>query len=112
LLFLLPLPWTGPVITPVMIAVMLVVAGTLLVYLDERGYRIRLRWYDFAVEFFFATLLIIAFCWDWKNIMRLPGETSYSGIPNPFFWSLFLPAYAASVIYFFVRIAQIVRRGS
>jgi hypothetical protein len=39
LLFYVPLPWVGPVITPVLIALTMVVVGSLIIYFDEKGFR-------------------------------------------------------------------------
>ncbi len=107
LLFYVPLPWVGPVITPVLIAMALVGAGSLIVYYDKKGYVIRWRWYDMAIEFSCGLLLIAAFCWDWKNILQIPGHVTRSGIPNPFAWWLYIPAYLFSTIYFLIRLKQI-----
>ncbi len=107
LLFYVPLPWVGPVITPVLIAMALVGAGSLIVYYDKKGYVIRWRWYDMAIEFSCGLLLIAAFCWDWKNILQIPGHVTRSGIPNPFAWWLYIPAYLFSIIYFLIRLKQI-----
>ena len=110
LLFYVPLPWVGPVISPVLIALAMIVAGSIIVYYQERGYTIAWRWYDMAVELGFGLLMIIAFCWDWKNIIQLPGDTQRTGIPNPFAWWLYLPAYFLAVVYFSVRMRQVVNR--
>ena len=110
ILFLLPLPWVGPVITPVLIALAMSVAGTLIIYYNERGFDIRFSWYDWLIELGCAFLLIVAFCWDWKNIIQLPDGSGYSGIPNPFLWGLFLPAYLFSVAYFGIRLRQILSK--
>jgi hypothetical protein len=109
LLFYIPLPWVGPVITPVLISITMIAAGTALIYADLRGYAIRWRWYDWGIELGCGLLLIVAFCWDWKNILRAPDGTHYSGIPNPFAWWLFLPAYLFALIYFAVRLNQTIR---
>ena len=108
LLFFVPLPWVGPVITPVIIALTMIVAGWLLVYLDDKGYRIAWRWYDIAIELGFGFLIIIAFCWDWRNIIQMPGDVTRTGIPNPFAWWLYLPAYLCAVVYFVIRLKKIV----
>ena len=42
----------------------------------------------------------------------MPDGTPYSGIPNPFAWWLFLPAYLFALIYFAVRLNQTIRAGS
>jgi hypothetical protein len=108
LLFFVPLPWVGPVITPVLIALTMAAAGSLIIYYEEKGCVIAWRWYDWVIELGCGILMIVAFCWDWKNIIRLPGSVTYTGIPNPFAWWLYLPAYIFSLIYFFVRFRRIV----
>ncbi|MDB9822676.1 hypothetical protein OAC89_03155 [Deltaproteobacteria bacterium] len=104
ILFLLPLPWVGPVITPVLIALAMIGAGTLIIYYDEKGHNIQFFWYDWTIVLGCGLLMIVAFCWDWKNIIRLPGAVEHSGIPNPFLWELYLPAYIFSVVYFAFRL--------
>ncbi len=111
LLFFIPLPWVGPVISPILIAAAMVTAGTLILYLEEKGYEIAWRWYDWAVELIFALLMIVAFCWDWKNIIRLPDGVVRDGMPNPFAWWLYLPALILSVLYFAIRIGKIAVPG-
>ena len=106
LLFFIPLPWVGPVITPLLIAITMVVAGFLIIYYDENGCVFHWRWYDWVIELGCGFLMIVAFCWDWKNIMRVPDGVLHSGIPNPFTWWLYLPAYIFSVVYFTVRLKQ------
>jgi hypothetical protein len=111
LLFYVPLPWVGPVITPVLIAVTMLVAGTTILYFDEKGVPIRWRWYDLAFELFLGFLMIVAFCWDWKNIIQMPGDPSRTGIPNPFAWWLYSPAYICALVYFVARLRQFVRES-
>ncbi len=112
LLFYVPLPWVGPVITPVLIAIAMVVAGSLLIYLDESDCSIKWRWYDLVIEFSLAIVLIVAFCWDWKNIIQLPGDIQRTGIPNPFAWWLYLPAFITACVYFGVRLKSVTKKGN
>ena len=109
LLFLIPLPWVGPVITPIFIALMLIVAGSLIIYIEEQGFEIQFCWYDWVIELGCAALLIVAFCWDWKNIIQYPDGILRSGIPNPFAWWLYLPAYIFAVLYFILRFSRIIK---
>lgn len=108
LLFYVPLPWVGPVITPVLIALTMTAAGTALIVLDENGIEVRWRWFDLVVEFFFALLLIISFCLDWKNIIQMSGDPSHTGIPNPFAWWLYTPALLLSILYFCLRLKHFI----
>lgn len=112
LLFYIPLPWVGPVITPVLIASTMTAAGTLLIALQDRGVRIRWRRVDWVVEMGCAFLLIVSFCWDWKNILRVPDGIPRTGIPVSFAWWLFVPAYLCAAIYFAVRLGQAVAAGN
>ncbi len=111
LLFYVPLPWVGPVMTPLLIAVAMVTAGSLIIFYEEKGYDIHLHWYDIPVELFCGLLMIVAFCWDWKNIMQIPGDVERTGIPNPFAWWLYIPAYLFSIVYFVVTMRRIVVSG-
>jgi len=111
LLFYVPLPWVGPVITPLLIASTMVTAGSLIVYYDQKGYAIRWQWSDLVIELGCGLLMIVAFCWDWRNILQVPGDVARSGIPNPFAWWLFLPAYLISIVYFAVKLRQMLLTG-
>ena len=44
LLFYVPLPWVGPVITAICIAVAMATAGSFMIYFDDRGYDLRWRY--------------------------------------------------------------------
>ncbi|MGA8180577.1 MAG: hypothetical protein WB792_10990 [Desulfobacterales bacterium] len=111
LLFYVPLPWVGPVITPLLISMAMVTGGSLMIYYDDKGYDIRLRWYDMAVELGCGLLMITAFCWDWKNIIQIPGDIKRTGIPHPFAWWLFLPAYVFSMVYFAMMMRRMMMTG-
>ena len=111
ILFLLPLPWVGPVITPVLIALAMTAAGTIIIYMEEKGHEIRFCWYDWTIVMLCGLLMIVAFCWDWKNIVQLPGDANRTGIPNPFFWELYLPPYLISVFYFVFRLKQNIKKA-
>lgn len=108
LLFLIPLTWVGPVITPVLIALVMAAAGSLIIFYDEKGIKIKIRWYDWVIVMGCGLLMIVAFCWDWKNIIRIPDGVERSGIPNPFAWWLYLPAYIFSVVYVAGRLKKII----
>jgi hypothetical protein len=111
LLFYVPLPWVGPVIAPLLISLAMAAGGSLMIFYDGKGYDIHLRWYDLAVELGCGLLMIAAFCWDWKNIIQIPGGIKRTGIPNPFAWRLFLPAYSCSILYFVMMMKRIIING-
>jgi hypothetical protein len=79
ILFLIPLPWVGPVWAPVLVACSMVVCG--LISLRAGGIRGRLPHWSGVLTG--AVVIIVAFVWDFRN-------TSAGGLPNPFNWPLFL----------------------
>ncbi len=79
ILFLIPLPWVGPVWAPVLVALSMIVCG--LISLRLGGLRTTaLHWAGVLAG---AAVIVIAFVWDFRN-------TSAGGLPNPFNWPLFL----------------------
>ncbi len=82
ILFLLPVPWVGPVIAPVLVAVSMILAGTLILWRESAGRPIRFRWFHWGAIFGGAAVLVVAFCWDHQN-------ATAGGWPNPFHWPLF-----------------------
>jgi hypothetical protein len=82
----------------------------MLIYYGSKEIYFMWHWYDGIVELILCVLMIVAFCWDWKNIMQLPGDTVYSGVPNPFSWWLYLPAYICAVGYFIWRIVTMLNQ--
>ena len=79
ILFLIPLPWVGPVWAPVLVACSMIVCG--LISLRAGG--IRGRFPHWSGVLAGALVIIVAFVWDFRN-------TSAGGLPNPFNWPLFL----------------------
>lgn len=111
LLFYVPLPWVGPVITPVAIALAMVASGSLIIYYDTKGYDVRWRWYDMVVELSCGLVMIVAFCWDWRNILQVPGDSERTGIPSSFAWWLYLPAFLFAIVWFVAKLRKIIVAG-
>jgi hypothetical protein len=82
LLFLLPLPWVGPVLAPVLVALALNVAGAAMLNREASGRPVLLTGSHWATISTGGLVVIVAFCWDWRNILA-------GGLPNPFPWPLF-----------------------
>lgn len=88
ILFLIPVPWVGPVWSPVVVALSMIVCGLIAL---QRGIRVRLR--DTAIILAGAAIIFAAFIWDFRN-------TSAGGMPNPFNWPLFLAGEIVGLIGF------------
>ncbi len=91
ILFLLPLPWWGPVLAPVSIAFVMIVWGTLVTQFDDRVNEKRWTW---ALSSVGAALALALFMVDaWR---ALPGgrDAVLRVLPTTFHWPLFWLSFA------------------
>ena len=88
ILFLLPVPWVGPVIAPVLVSLAMIGGGVMAL-----ARPIPLRSPHWLAIVGGGVVIIVAFCWDFRN-------TSSGGMPNPFNWPLFLAGLLISVAGF------------
>jgi hypothetical protein len=89
ILFLIPLPWVGPVIAPVIVALTLVVCGLISLRLGGMPARPR-EWMAMIAG---GLIVILSFVWDFRNTMA-------GGLPNPFNWSLFFAGEVIALLGF------------
>jgi hypothetical protein len=82
ILFLIPVPWVGPVIAPVIVSASMIAAGVAVLYREGVGRPIPLGWFHSAAASVGGLLIVAAFCWDWRAAVA--GHW-----PNPFHWPLF-----------------------
>ena len=93
LLFLLPVPWVGPVLAPVLVSLAMIAAGTVTLYRESAGQPIPLRTRHWLSASIGGLLIVLAFGWDFPN-------TSAGRDPNPFHWPLFALGLAVGLTAF------------
>lgn len=94
LLFLIPLPWVGPVLAPLLVAISMVVAGMMVISRERADRPITVGWTNWMAMTVGALIIIIAFCWDYRHIMD-------GGMPRAFPWAIFLAGIATGLAGFF-----------
>jgi hypothetical protein len=95
ILFLIPLPWVGPVWAPIVVALSMILCGG--ASLQTGG--VRLRPPHWAGVLTGALVIIAAFVWDFRNTMS-------GGMPNPFNWPLFAAGEIIGLITFFAAVRR------
>lgn len=89
-LFLIPLPWWGPVLSPVLISLMLIAGGMLTIYFDETG-RVAngglFTWFTCGIG---VLLALYTFMADSIRVIFSGSGTLQTLIPAEFNWPLFL----------------------
>jgi len=79
ILFLTPLPWIGPVIAPVSIAILLVIFGILIVYSSWKGYEFKPPLFSYVLALIGAGSILYSFMRDTDASLRqqLPQPYQY-----------------------------------
>lgn len=100
ILFLIPLPWIGPVLAPVIVSLTMIVCG---LYSIHRG-GLPARPLPWGLMIAGGFVVILSFVWDWRN-------TITGGLPNPFNWPLFAAGEAVAIAGFIVAARNPEYRG-
>jgi hypothetical protein len=95
ILFLIPLPWTGPVLAPVLVSLGLIVAGVAILRTPEEA-RLFLRPIDWAVGSAAGLVVIASFLWNAGDLASDEAALSYP-------WWLFAIGYIGGIAWAFWR---------
>jgi hypothetical protein len=96
-LFLLPLPWWGPVVAPVSIALLLVLWGTLATQSGGRIAAVSFRSVPWALNGLGMALALYVFMSDAIHSLPHGPEATRQVLPTAFNWSLFAVALALMI---------------
>ena len=91
ILFLIPVPWIGPVIAPLLVSLGFIVFGLLLTVRTRRQRPLYIRWWEWALEIIAGLLIILSFTLDWQFAVS-------QGPPEQFRWELFLAGYLLGIM--------------
>jgi len=97
ILFLIPLPWWGPVLSPVLVALLSVVGGALAVVRDDRGRALRPDTAAWAALLAGAVAILYAFMADALHVLPASAEALGRLRPTAFDWPVFLAGYLAMI---------------
>ncbi len=93
ILFLLPVPWTGPVLAPVLVSLTMIGAGLVYFRRESIGRPMRLRGFHWAGAGAGGLMILAAFTWDYRNLIA-------GGMPQSFHWPLFGLGEAVALLAF------------
>jgi len=75
LLFLIPIPWAGPVLAPCIISLNMIFLAFIIIYLQEKNYKVIFKWYDWMLMLFYSLLIISTFTIGYLNLILTTGES-------------------------------------
>ncbi len=82
ILFLVPVPWVGPVLAPVLVSAAMIAAGLWQLRSESHGESIHILFPHWVGILGGAALIIVAFAMDFHNVMS-------GGMPHRFNWGVF-----------------------
>lgn len=98
-LFLLPIPWIAPVLVPVIISLLLILAGVLIIRTEEREGRFRPSPLVWGLSIAGTLVVLFSFMVDTDATLHLQ-------MPRPFRWDIF----AAGVLLYIVSMILVFRK--
>lgn len=96
ILFLLPVPWVGPVWAPVLVSAGMIYAGIVILYRHEKGSPISLGRVFWALEIAAGVVIVISFLIPGQVVLK---ET----VPTHFPWYLFWAGYLTGIGAFKIK---------
>lgn len=105
ILFLLPLPWWGPVLAPVSIAILMILWGTLVTQVNERSGTVHARW-TWASSALGIALALGVFMTDALRALPHGRDAILQVLPAAFNW----PLFATAVLLMATPVAHLVHR--
>jgi hypothetical protein len=93
-LFLIPLPWWGPVLAPVSIALLMISGGTLVVHADRPEHPIWPHWKAWVLNLSGVVLALIIFMLPALQALGRGTSSVRQALPNEFYWLPFIVALA------------------
>jgi hypothetical protein len=74
LLFLIPAPWIGPVLAPVIVSLSMILFCLVIVWLQDKGYEFKIRKQEWFLQIGGCLVIIFSFIYDYVNyILRKAG---------------------------------------
>jgi hypothetical protein len=65
ILFLIPVPWVGPVIAPIIISLSMILLSLLIIYYQEKGKHVTFSFFEWILLIFGSITTMISFMWDY-----------------------------------------------
>jgi hypothetical protein len=122
ILFLIPVPWIGPVLAPVICSMTMILLGVVIIYLQQKNDSFHIKLIEWILMIVGVVIILITFMWDYASIIIKDGLLSrfwvltsdtqllsnvLTFIPTNFGWIAFM----AGEILILASIVMMYRRG-
>ncbi|NOZ61149.1 MAG: hypothetical protein GXO74_05665 [Calditrichaeota bacterium] len=93
LLFLIPAPWAGPVLAPVIVSISLIAGALVILMIEDSGFRFSLQKWEWLPFLMIPLFIFISFILDAPLVLR-------QGIPESYHWELLIAAEILGLLVF------------
>ncbi len=122
ILFLIPFPWIGPVLAPIISSLSMIVFALILLYLQNKNANFKVKFHEWFLIWLGAFIIFITFIWDYTGIIittafvrsifskteeRL-ADFNINFVPTYFHWNLFV----IGMLLVYLAILLMVRRNA
>ena len=76
ILFLIPVPWIGPVLAPVICSLTMILFSGIIIHLQERGSVFRIKFQEWSLILIGVFIILGTFIWDYSEIIMNDGLIS------------------------------------
>lgn len=83
LLFLVPVPWSGPVLAPLIVSASMIVAGVYVLWREFAGRPVRPSLFHWLGILVGGLVIILSFVWNYPHLIA-------GGVPRHFPWAIFV----------------------
>jgi len=98
-LFLIPLPWIGPVLAPVIVSVSMIIAAVIIVAVDERRGGFKTACWQWLAVIAAGLLIILSFTIDYRVVIE-------GTMPGRFRWEIFAAGELSGIAIFISALAR------
>ena len=89
ILFLIPVPWVGPVLAPCLVSVTMIVLAGSIVYYISKGYQTKIMRNEWLTYICGSIIIILSFSIDTLKFISLSPEQPVTAVPTVYSWWIF-----------------------
>ena len=82
ILFLIPVPWVGPVIAPCIISLTMIILTLIIIFAAEKENHVQINLTQWLLLITGAVVLVIAFMWDYLSYVHGNGHSVWTPVSN------------------------------
>lgn len=69
ILFLIPVPWVGPVVAPVICSLSMILLAAVIIYLQQKNHTFNVKPVEWAIMIIGVVFILVTFMWDYASII-------------------------------------------